>query len=158
MQDKPGYPKMLILGERFPCYNAVHKMGANVGDEIVLVNPSDVIPLMAVVPVGKVITLMEICLGLAEKYSVNGCCTLTAGIFTLTIANAVEELKGQGETTSLSKIPWWRTVKSDGFLNDKFPGGQETQKLRLELEGLKVIARGKRFQLADLVHNLFQIS
>lgn len=157
MQDKPGYPKVLILEERFPCYNAVHKMGANAGDEIVLVNPSAVIPLMTEVPEGKVITLSEICGKLAEKYSVKGCCTLTAGIFTMTIANAVEEVKAQGETTALSEIPWWRTLKSEGYLNDKYPGGQETQKQLLELEGLKVISRGKRFQLADLETHLYKL-
>jgi alkylated DNA nucleotide flippase Atl1 len=157
MQDKPGYPKVLILEERFPCYNAVHKMGANAGDEIVLVNPSDVNPLMADIPEGKVITLTEICKTLAEKYGVKGCCTLTAGIFTMTIANAVEEVRAKGETTALSEIPWWRTLKSDGFLNEKYPGGQENQKELLELEGLKVISRGKRFQLADLETHLYQL-
>jgi alkylated DNA nucleotide flippase Atl1 len=157
MQDKPGYPKILILEERFPCYNAVHKMGANAGDEIVLVSPSDVIPLMAKVPKGMVITLTEICKALAEKFSVKSCCTLTAGIFTMTIANAVEEVKAQGEISNLSKIPWWRTLKSDGFLNDKYPGGQEAQKRLLEMEGLAVKQRGKRFQLDDLALNLYQL-
>ena len=27
-----GLPKVMELEERFPCYNAVHKMGAEVGD------------------------------------------------------------------------------------------------------------------------------
>ena len=154
MQDKPGYPKVLNLEKRFPCYNAVHKMGANVGDEIVLVNPSDVIPFMAEVPAGKVITLTEICKSLAEKYGAKGCCTLTAGIFTMTIANAVEEAKVKGVSSALSDIPWWRTLKSGGYLNDKYPGGQESQKQRLELEGFCVLAKGKKYQLADLEENL----
>lgn len=157
MQDKPGYPKILILEERFPCYNAVHKTGANAGDEIVLVNPSDVVPIMAEVPFGKVITLTEICKSLADKHGVKGCCTLTAGIFTMTIANAVEEVKAQGDTTALSEIPWWRTLKNDGYLNDKYPGGLETQKRRLEMEGLEVKPRGKRFQLVDLERHLYQL-
>ncbi len=155
MQDKPGYPKVLVLEERFPCYNAAHKMGANVGDEVVLVNPSDLIPLMAKIPSGNVITLTEICISLAEKYGVKGCCTLTAGIFTMTIANAVEEVKAQGESSPLSNIPWWRTLKNNGYLNDKYPGGQEAQKRLLESEGLKVIARGKKFQLADVEAHLY---
>lgn len=157
MQDKLGYPKVLILEERFPCYNAVHKMGANVGDKIVLVNPSDVIPLMAAVPEGKVITLQEVCLALAEKHTVKGCCTLTAGIFTMTIANAVEEVKAKGDTSEFSQIPWWRTLKMDGFLNDKYPGGQEAQREKLVSDGIEVIARGKRLQVADLAKNLFKI-
>ena len=156
MQDKPGYPKVLILEVRFPCYKAVHKMGANVGDEIVLVNPSDVFPLMGKVTEGKVITLRDICRALAEMHGVQGCCTLTTGIFTMTIANAVEEAKAQGKDSTLSEIPWWRTLKSDGFLNNKYPGGQENQKRLLESEGHKINTRGKRFQLTDLEKHLFQ--
>ncbi len=67
MQDKPGYPKELVLEENFPCYNAVHNMGANAGEVIVIVNPSEVFPLMAVVPIGKVITLTEICIKIAKS-------------------------------------------------------------------------------------------
>ena len=147
MQDKPGYPKIIILEERFPCYNAVHKMGAEAGDEIVLVNPSEVIPYMAAVPEGEVITLADICKSLADRHGVKGCCTLTAGIFTMTIANAVEEVKTQGDESPLSTIPWWRTLKNDSFLNDKYPGGQEAQKRRLESEGHTIITRGKKYQL-----------
>jgi alkylated DNA nucleotide flippase Atl1 len=149
MQDKPGYPKILILEERFPCYSAVHKMGANVGDEIVLVNPSEVIPLMAAVPKGKITTLREICLALAQKHNVQGCCTLTAGIFTMTIANAVEELKESGKESGLTGLPWWRTLKMDGFLNDKYPGGEVAQKMYLEKEGFSFFNRGKKIQVSD---------
>jgi len=155
MQDKPGYPKVLILEERFPCYHAVHKMGAKVGDEIVLVNPSEVIPLMAAVPKGKVITLHEICMALARKHAVSGSCSLTTGIFTMTIANAVEEVKSGGGTSELSQIPWWRTLKMNGFLNEKYPGGQEAQKMLLELEGINLISRGKKFQVADFEKVLY---
>ncbi|MEM2088285.1 MAG: hypothetical protein QXI42_08920 [Thermoproteota archaeon] len=37
--DKKGLPKTLRPKKSFPCYNAVHKMGAEVGDKVVLVNP-----------------------------------------------------------------------------------------------------------------------
>jgi len=46
LEDKKGLPKVLKLQERFPCYNAVHKMGAQAGDEVVLVNPSEVVEVM----------------------------------------------------------------------------------------------------------------
>lgn len=65
-------------------------------------------------------------------------------LYPLAIANAVEEVKAQGDTTALSEIPGWRTLKSDGYLNDKYPGGQENQKRRLEKEGLTVKPRGKK--------------
>ena len=65
----------------------------------------------------------------------------------MTAANAVEEARN--ENTDLD-IPYWRTLKADGFLNDKFPGGAESHKELLEDEGLKVIRKGKRFLVEDL--------
>ena len=32
LEDKPSFPKVLRLQKGFPCYKAVHKMGAEVGD------------------------------------------------------------------------------------------------------------------------------
>ncbi len=81
LADKPGYPKVIALEAGFPCYNAVHKMGAEAGDPVVLVNPSDVVALMRQVPPGRLTTIIEICRWLARRYQVKGCCTLTAGIF-----------------------------------------------------------------------------
>jgi hypothetical protein len=142
LADKPGCPKVLKLERGFPCYNAVHRMGAEVGDEVVLVNPSEVIAVMKTVPRGKLITLVEICKQLAAKHSVKACCTLTAGIFISIAANAVEEAARQGENLG---IPYWRTLKADGFLNEKYPGGLEAQKAKLEAEGFEVMAKGKRY-------------
>lgn len=156
MQDKPGYPKILILEEKFPCFRAVHKMGVEVGQEIVITNTTEVIPLMAAVPEGKVVTLREICIALAQKHGVKGCCTLTTGIFVMTVANAVEEVKAKGETSELSAVPWWRTLKMEGFLNPKYPGGQEAQKALLEAEEIKIISRGKNFQVANVEEYLYQ--
>ena len=39
LKDKDTMPKVLKLEEGFPCYKAVHKMGAEVGDKVVLANP-----------------------------------------------------------------------------------------------------------------------
>ena len=155
MQDKPGYPKILVLEEKFPCFKAVHKMGVAVGEEIVITNAKEVIPFMAAVPHGKVITLREICVALAKKHGVKGCCTLTAGIFVMTVANAIEEIKAKGDTSELSKVPWWRTLKMNGFLNPKFPGGYASQKKLLEADGIKIIPRGKKAQVANLEDTLF---
>ena len=51
--DKKGLPKMLKLEKRFPCYNAVHKMGAGVGNKVILANPSEIVKVMKNVPKGK---------------------------------------------------------------------------------------------------------
>ena len=146
LADKKDLPKILILEKRFPCYNAVHKMGADVGDDIVLVNPSEVMEFMKKVPPGKLTTIVEICKSIAKKHKVRGCCSLTTGIFIMTAANAVEEAKRENKDLD---IPYWRTLKADGFLNDKFPGGAESHKKLLEKEGFKVISKGKRFYVEN---------
>lgn len=146
LADKQGYPKILKLEKRFPCYNAVHKMGAEVGDEVVLVNPSEVIEIMKKVPKEKLITIVEICKKIAQKHKVKACCSLTTGIFIMIAANATEEAAKQGENLN---IPYWRTLKADGFLNEKYPGGAESQKEKLESEGFKVVQKGKKYLVQD---------
>ena len=84
LKDKPSLPKVLKLEKRFPCYNAVHKMGAEVGDDIVLVNPSEVLTVMRQVSKGKLITIVELCKCIARQHHVQGCCSLTTGIFIMT--------------------------------------------------------------------------
>jgi len=144
--DKASLPKVLRLQKGFPCYNAVHKMGAEAGDDVVLVNPSEVIEIMRQVPKGKLVTLVEICEKIARKHNVQACCTLTAGIFTMTAANAVDEANREGKKLD---IPYWRTLKADGFLNPKYPGGQEAHKKLLEEEGHKILRRGKKYSVQD---------
>jgi alkylated DNA nucleotide flippase Atl1 len=64
----------------------------------------------------------------------------------MTAANAVEEAKKENREL---EIPYWRTLKADGYLNDKFPGGAEAHKALLELEGFIVVKKGKRFQVEN---------
>ncbi len=142
LADKQRLPKFLKLEKRFPCYHAMHKMGAEVGDDIVLVNPSEVIELMKKVPAGKLVTIVGICKSLAEKHHVKGCCTLTTGIFIMTAANAVEAASQNSQDL---EFPYWRTLKADGYLNEKFPGGAASQKTLLENEGFQVVQKGKRY-------------
>lgn len=146
LKDKPSFPKVLRLEKGFPCYNAVHKTGAEAGDDVVLVNPSEVVEIMKQVPKGKLITIVEICKKIAKQHGVPACCTLTTGIFIMTAANAAEEASKEGKSLA---IPYWRTLKTDGFLNEKYPGGQEAHKRLLEREDFRVIARGKKYQVDD---------
>jgi alkylated DNA nucleotide flippase Atl1 len=151
LEDKGSLPKVLKLEKRFPCYNAAHNMGAEVGDEIVLVNPSEVVAIMKQVPKGKLITIIEICKKIAEQHSIKGCCSLTTGIFIMTAANAVEEASNEGRSLD---IPYWRTLKAEGFLNAKYPGGQEAHKKMLEQEGHRVLQKGKKFLIRDFQKHL----
>jgi len=155
LRDKASLPKVLRLEKRFPCYNAVHKMGAEVGDEVVLVNPSEVVEIMKQVPKGRLTTIVEICKKIAKQHHVEACCSLTTGIFIMTAANAVEEAKREGKSLN---IPYWRTLKADGFLNPKYPGGQEAHKKLLEQEGHRVIQKGKNLLVQDFREHLLQFA
>lgn len=154
MADKKNLPKILELEVNFPCYKSLAKMGAKVGDNVVLTNPGDVEEIMEEVPRGKLITISEICKKLAIKYKVDACCTLTTGIFIMIVANAEEEKRKEGKKIS---IPYWRTLKTEGFLNEKYPGGIESHKKLLEEEGFKFIKRGKKYQVLDFERYLVEI-
>jgi hypothetical protein len=121
-------------------------MGAKAGDEVVLVNPSEIVEEMKKVPKGKLITIVEICRKIAKKHKVKACCSLTTGIFIMTAANAAEEAAKEGKSLN---IPYWRTVKAGGFLNEKYPGGAETHKKLLEKEGFSIIQKGRKFVVKD---------
>lgn len=144
LADKEDIPKVLKLEKRLPCFNALHKMGIDVGENVVMVNPSEIVACMKRVPRGRLVTIVEICRQIAKKHRVKGCCSLTTGIFIMIAAHAVEEAKRQGSDLD---IPYWRTLKSDGYLNDKFPGGAESHKALLEKEGFKVVRAGKKWRV-----------
>jgi alkylated DNA nucleotide flippase Atl1 len=49
----------------------------------------------------------------------------------------------------VDETPYWRTLKKDGELNEKYPGGIDAQKLQLEMEGHAIIQKGKRYFVKD---------
>jgi hypothetical protein len=77
--------------------------------------PREVDEFMKRVPKGRLITITELRTALATKHKVNVACPITTGIFAWIAANAAEETKGDN--------PYWRTLKSGGELNAKYPGG-----------------------------------
>ncbi len=60
----------------------------------------------------------------------------------MTVANAVEEAKKENRDF---EVPYWRTLKADGCLNEKFPGGAEFHRGLLEIKGFKVVKKGNRY-------------
>ncbi len=64
----------------------------------------------------------------------------------MTAANATEEAAKEDKSLN---IPYWRTLKAGGFLNEKYPGGAEAHKRLLEKEGFKIIQKGKKFVVND---------
>lgn len=94
--------------------------------------PKDVDEIMKNVPRGKLITINQIREVLARKYGATIGCPITTGIFAWIAAHAAEEEAVEGK---IDITPYWRTLKSDGELNPKYPGGIEAQRARLEKEG-----------------------
>jgi hypothetical protein len=110
-------------------------------DTMLIAAPLEYDGLMTEVPKGKLTTIDRMMTRLAKKHKAGCACPMTAGIFVNVAANASEERIGKDET------PWWRTLKKDGLLNEKFPGGAESQKLRLEAEGHTISKRASVFSL-----------
>ncbi len=113
--------------------------------------PFEVDELMRRVPKGKLVTINELRAALAEKHNVSIACPITTGIFSWIAAHAADEAAKEGAKRN---TPYWRTLKSGGELNPKYPGGIPALKRQLQSEGHKVTARGKRFVVADFESSL----
>jgi len=121
---------------------------------VVIPAPMEVNEIMRRVPRGKLITINEIRASLAKKYGATIGCPITTGIFAWIAANAAEELRQRGEE---DLTPYWRTLKTGGLINEKYPGGVEGQKKLLEKEGHKVIQKGKKYVVVNYEKSLAQI-
>jgi hypothetical protein len=102
---------------------------------------------------GKLTTIDEIRTALAQKHGTTIACPLTTGIFAWIAAHAAEEANAEG-TKRIT--PYWRTLKTGGELNPKYPGGIDNLRTRLTSEGHQVIQRGKRFFVVDFQRRLMQ--
>ncbi len=116
--------------------------------------PLEVNEIMKKIPKGKLITINEIRAIIAKKHKATISCPITCGIFASISAQAAEEERKMGKKEI---TPWWRTLKSDGTLNEKYPGGIENQKKLLEKEGHKVIKKGKKYIVAEYQKFLVKI-
>ena len=121
---------------------------------VVIPAPLEVNETMCRVRDGKVITINEIRCALAKKHGATIGCPITTGIFAWVSANAAEEQKQKGEKNF---TPYWRTLKTGGEINEKYPGGVEGQKRLLEKEGHRVIQRGKRLFVVDYEKSLVKM-
>ena len=115
--------------------------------------PREVNEIMKKVPKGKVITINEIRKTIAKKHKATIGCPITCGIFAWISAQAAEEEKAQGKKDI---TPWWRTLKGEGVLNEKYPGGVENQRNLLEKEGHKIIQKGKKYIVVDYQKSLVE--
>ncbi len=94
--------------------------------------PREADEIMRRVPRGKLITMNQIREVVAKKHGATIGCPITTGIFAHIAARAAEEMVAEGKTHI---TPYWQTLKVGGQLNEKYPGGVETQASHLEAEG-----------------------
>ncbi|UCC28210.1 MAG: MGMT family protein [Candidatus Bathyarchaeota archaeon] len=146
LQDNKNLPRVERITD---------KMSKRWGTGTVLIPaPMEVDEMMRKVPEGKLITINEIRSALARKHKASIGCPMTTGIFAWVAANAAEELSQKGEENI---TPYWRTLKTGGVINPKYPGGAARQKELLEKEGHKVIQKGKKHVVVDYIKSLAQL-
>jgi alkylated DNA nucleotide flippase Atl1 len=116
------------------------------GGSMVVVNAREVDALIRRVPHGRVTTLDHIRAHFAQAFGTSIACPVSTAIFINIAARAAEEMRADG----LADVtPWWRVLRSDGSLNEKYPGGIGLQRAFLESEGHAPAAKGRRWVLPD---------
>jgi len=146
LADNKGLPRVERITE---------KMSKRWGTGTVAIPaPMEVDAMMKKVPEGKLITINEIREAVAKKYNAAIGCPITTGIFAWIAANAAEEQKQEGQKDI---TPYWRTLKTGGIINPKYPGGVEAQRKLLEEEGHKVVQKGKEYIVVDYEKSLVKL-
>lgn len=115
--------------------------------------PIDYDKVMKRIPCGRVVTIGKIREYFARQNQADFTEPITAGIF-VSISAWASYQRFENET------PYWRTLKANGELNPKYPGGAEAQKAKLEAEGHAVITRGRtniRYFVKDYEDALFEL-
>ena len=146
LKDNKGLPKVEKITD---------KMSKRWGTgTVVIPAPMEVNEMMRRVPEGNLITINEIRAALAKKHGATIGCPLTTGIFAWVAANAAEDERQRGEKDI---TPYWRTLKTGGVINPRYPGGVEAQKKLLEKEEHKIIQKGKKYVVADYEKSLAKL-
>lgn len=130
LYDNKDMPKFQTITDEA----SIKKYG---GNRMYFAPPIDYDAIMKKVPYGKVITVGKIREYFAKKSGADFTEPITAGIF-VSIASWASFQRSENKT------PYWRTLKANGELNEKYPGGVSAQKEKLESEGHTVIERGRK--------------
>lgn len=129
LRDNKDMPKFQIITDP----KSIEKYG---GERMYFAPPADYDKVMKRIPFGKVITIGKIRDYFAKENDADFTEPITAGVF-VSIAAWASYQRLENET------PYWRTLKANGELNAKYPGGIEAQKEKLESEGHTVIQKGR---------------
>lgn len=120
-----------------------------------IAHPLDVDALIRKVKKGTVITQSQLRQRLARKYGADHTCPLTTGIFVRIVSEVAEEDRRAGKE---SVSPYWRVLRDDGSLNEKFPGGAAAQARKLRAEGFAVEKAGaNKLRVKDFAQSLAKL-
>lgn len=156
-EDKKDFNAMLYDSKDMPKFQtitdlkSIEKYG---GDRMYFAPPIDYDKIMKRIPYGKVITVGKIREYFAKKNGADFTEPITAGIF-VSIAAWASYQREEKNT------PYWRTLKANGELNEKYPGGIEAQREMLEREGHTIIQKGRKnikYYVKDYETVLFDLS
>jgi hypothetical protein len=153
MKAKKSWREKLADDKRLPkVCEVTGKLSKRWGEGcFVIPAPREVDALMKQVPRGRLVTINELRAALAKKHKTDFACPLTTGISWIA-AHAAAEAEAEGAKRI---TPFWRTLKTSGEINPKYPGGVEGVAKRLRAEGHKIVSKGKRTLVADYEKKLF---
>lgn len=146
LHDSKDMPKIQVITDE----KSIEKYG---GDRMYFAPPVDYDKVMKRIPYGKVITITKIREYFAKVNDADFTEPITAGIF-VSIAAWASAQRVEDET------PYWRTLKANGQLNEKYPGGIEVQKEKLEAEGHEIMQKGRKnikYYVKDYENVLFEL-
>lgn len=146
LRDSKDMPKIQIITDE----KSIKKYG---GNKMYFAPPMAYDEVMRRVPFGKLLTVDAIRAYFAAQNNADFTEPMTAGIFISIAARASEQ-------RTADKTPYWRTLKANGELNLKYPGGVQAQKEMLEKEGHTVIQKGRtniRYYVKDYEQALLQL-
>ena len=146
LRDSKDMPKFQTITDR----RSIEKYG---GNRMYFAPPIDYDKVMKLVPYGKVTTVGEIRAYFAKRSGADFTEPITAGIF-VSIAAWASYQREEDET------PYWRTLKANGELNAKYPGGIEAQKEKLEAGGHTILQKGRKnvkYYVKDYERVLFEL-
>lgn len=146
LHDSKDMPKIQVITDE----KSIEKYG---GDRMYFAPPMDYDKVMRLVPFGKLITIGAIREYFANLSGADFTEPITAGIFVSIAAWASFQ-------RTENKTPYWRTLKANGELNAKYPGGLEAQRELLEKEGHTIIQKGRkniRYYVKDYEDAMFHL-
>lgn len=146
LKDNKDMPKIQIITDE----KTIKKYG---GNKMFFAPPQYYDNIMKKIPSGKLITTNQIRNYLAKQNKADFTDPMTAGIFINIVAWASYQRKD-------NITPYWRTIKSDGELNSKYPEAITLQKRLLEEEGHTIISQGtknKKYYVKDYEESIIPL-